>query len=421
MCRPRAASPVPANIRRFASTACGLPGVSLHALVPAPVAACLPSLWSGQNDGPDLQSGLYDGVPDSAKEAACPVRRHRVLRRHSEHRTPQKRSLSAAHRGLSYSAGLRSWFRQRWHSAQKRSRAGSRWPQSASPLVGIALVNLATLTWATNIALGRVLRGDIGPLTLAASRYAITSVLFAAILTRRPAEGRSPRADRGWLLGMALSGVALFAPTLYLGLRYTTAVNATLINSTAPLITGLLALLLIHEPMQGRQVVGAVLGLAGVALLISGGSSAFWRSASVNPGDLILLGGATLWAVYSVLGRRVMRHRSALSASALSAILGTPLLILAAIWELRTLPVNVTAGLILAILYIGAVPSLVGLLAWNEGVRRLGASGAMVFYNTLPLYGALIGLLFLKEPFGPVHLVGGALIVGGGIWAARTR
>jgi drug/metabolite transporter (DMT)-like permease len=58
---------------------------------------------------------------------------------------------------------------------------------------------------------------------------------------------------------------------------------------------------------------------------------------------------------------------------------------------------------------------------WNAGIRRLGSSGAMVSYNTLPLYGALLGHLFLGESVGPAHLLGGALIIGGGLWAALGR
>jgi drug/metabolite transporter (DMT)-like permease len=282
-------------------------------------------------------------------------------------------------------------------------------------------VNLATLTWATNMALGRWLRADIGPLTLAASRFLIGSILFAILLQRRPVEERRLGRDRWLLLAMALSGVALFAPTLYLGLRYTTAVQATLINGFGPLITGLLATLLIGEAMTRRQVGGAALGLVGIAILISGGSLAFWQEAEVNSGDLIVLGAVTLWGLYSVLGRRVMRHRSALSATAFSAFLGLPLLLVAAAWELKRFPVDAQPELLLAILYIGIAPTVVGFLAWNAGVRRLGASGAMVFYNTLPLYGALLGTLFLGESLGPSHLLGGTLIVAGGLWAARAR
>jgi drug/metabolite transporter (DMT)-like permease len=288
-------------------------------------------------------------------------------------------------------------------------------------LAGIGLVNLATFTWATNMVLGRWLKDDIGPLTLAAARFSIASILFVALLQRRPLAERRMGQDRWLLAGMALSGVLLFAPTLYLGLRLTTAVNATLINGFGPLITGFLAALLIREPMSRRQIVGALVGLVGVVSLMSGGTLAFWQTTAFNVGDLIILAAVTLWGLYSVVGRRTMRHRSALSATAFSTFLGLPLLLLAAIWEISFMAVNVRPELLLTILYIGISPTVIGFLAWNEGVRRLGSSGAMVFYNTLPLYGSLLGYLLLEEPIGPIHIVGGALIIGGGLWAARQN
>lgn len=291
----------------------------------------------------------------------------------------------------------------------------------ASSWVGIGLVNLATLSWATNMALGRWLRADIGPLTLAASRFLIASFIYAVLLQRRPAEERRLGEDRWLVVAMALAGVTLFAPTLYLALRFTTTVNATLINGFGPLITGLLAALLIREPMSRSQLVGAMVGILGILILISGGALTFWRDAQFNIGDLISIGAVTLWGLYSVLGRRVMRHRSALSATAFSSFLGLPLLLIAAIWEIQRLPVQLGPALIASILYIGLVPTVVGFLAWNAGVRRLGASGAMVFYNTLPLYGALLGTLFLDERLGVPHLIGGLLIMGGGLWAARRN
>jgi len=285
----------------------------------------------------------------------------------------------------------------------------------------IGLVNLAPLTWATNMVLGRWLRDDIGPLTLAAARFLVASLFFAGMLRRQPPSERRLGQDRWLLLGMSLSGVVVFTPTMYLGLRFTTAVNATLIQGLSPLITGVLAALLIREPMSRRQIVGAVVGLLGVLGLISGGSLSFWRSMHSGGGDLIILASAALWGLYSVLGRKAMRHRSVLSATAFSAFLGLPLLLLAALWEMRTFPVDLSPRVILAALYIAIVPSVIGHLAWNTGVRRLGASGAMLFYNTLPIYGALLGYFALGESIGLSHLIGGVLIVGAGLWAARER
>ena len=52
---------------------------------------------------------------------------------------------------------------------------------------------------------------------------------------------------------------------------------------------------------------------------------------------------------------------------------------------------------------------------------RLGPGSASVFYNTLPLYGAILGFAVLGEPITIYHVFGGMLIIGGGIWAARHR
>ena len=288
-------------------------------------------------------------------------------------------------------------------------------------LVGIGLVNLATLTWATNIILGRWLRDAVGPLTLSAARFSLASLVFVVLLRRRPTEERRLGTDRKLLLGMALAGVVAFAPTLYLGLRYTTAATATLINGLGPIITGVLAALLIREPMSRRQIAGALVALIGVIGLVSGSSLAFWQTSHVNPGNLVVLAAVTLWAVYSVLSRRVTSRRSSLSATALSTFLGLPLLLLAAAWELRTSPVEWSPQLVLAVAYIGIAPTVIGFLAWNEGVRRLGSSGAMVFYNTLPLYGALMGYLLLGESIGITHILSAVLIIGGGLLAAAGR
>lgn len=286
---------------------------------------------------------------------------------------------------------------------------------------GIGVVNIATLTWATNMTLGRWLRDDIGPLTLTALRFSVAGVVLAYLLYRSSVrqEGlwRISRTQFALLAGMALTGIILFVPALYLGLRFTTAVNATLISSLSPLITGVLATLLLGEPMSWRQLTGAFVGLAGVAVLITGSGPVF-DMAHANMGDLIILGTAVLWALYSVLGRLLMRRYSPLFATTLSTLLSLPFLWAAAVWEQYVLPLRVTARLILAIPYIGVVPSVIGFLAWNAGVNLLGPSGAMVFYNTLPLYGTLIAFLFLSEPVGLAHLVGAVLIVGGGVWAA---
>ena len=287
--------------------------------------------------------------------------------------------------------------------------------------LGVIFVNLATLCWATNAVLGRWLRDDIGPLTLTTLRFTVATAFFGMLLRGRPQQERRYGKDKWWILGMGLAGVVGFSPLLYLGLRYSTAVNSSLIQGFSPLITALIAGLIIHEPVTRRQLVGALVGLIGVTGLLSSGSLTFLLRLQFNPGDLILLASAVVWAFYAVFGRRVMRNRSPVAATALSNFLGLPLIAAAAALELQHIPLNLRLETIAAIIHICVVPTIIGYWSWNRGVTALGAGGAMVFYNTLPLYGAVLGAALLGEPLGIIHFIFGGLIMAGGLWATLGR
>ncbi len=279
------------------------------------------------------------------------------------------------------------------------------------------LVNLATLLWAGNITLGRLLAGQVGPLALTAARVTIAGLLFALFVRRLSPAERRPDADWPLLVGMALTGVFGFPVLLYFALRFTTASNAALINGAGPLITALLAGWLLRDRLHAHQALGAVLSLGGVSLIIGGGV-VLARGQGPNLGDLIMLFNVVLWGLYSVMSRVVTRRRSTVSATAFSTWAALPLLWPLALGEWLQSPPTVSPALIVAVLFIGIFPAFLAFLAWNEGVRRAGPSGAMAFYNMLPVYGALLGAIFLGERPGAGQVVGGTLVIAGGLIGA---
>lgn len=275
------------------------------------------------------------------------------------------------------------------------------------------LVNLATLIWASNITLGHALRADIGPVLLTFFRVLIASLVFAFVLRR----DLGLRLFRGWpiLVAMAVTGIAGFPVILYWSVQYTTAVNAGFITAVTPLLTLPVAALLLGDRINARQALGMVVSLLGVALIVGVGALAV----GVNFGDLLSLFDALVWAFYSVIGRLAMRTRSALAATGAAFMLAVPILVVPAAWEWTRQPPTWTPTLALTVLYIGVFPGALALLAWNSGIRRLGPGRAMAFYNTLPLYVAILAVVFLSEPLRWTSLVGGALVIGGGLFAAR--
>ena len=204
----------------------------------------------------------------------------------------------------------------------------------------------------------------------------------------------------------------------YAGLRYTSAVNAGLVNATGPLLTLGLSRALLGQPLRRVQAWGALLSLVGVYFVLGAGS---WSGAGFNRGDLLVLAAVTMWSLYSISGRAALRAGGTLWVTALSTAAALPLLAVPAVWECFASPPRLQASLFLALAYIGVGPSFLAFLAWNEGVRLAGPRGAMAFYNTLPLYATVLATLFLGERPGLPQLVGGALVVAGCLLAVAGR
>src|SRR5690606_16602695 len=84
-------------------------------------------------------------------------------------------------------------------------------------------------------------------------------------------------------------------------LNYTTAVNATLINSTSPLVIGLLAFLVLRDHLSLRFFVSVLLSMVGIIWVAFQGSLERLVTLQFNRGDLIMILAVLSWAIYSVI------------------------------------------------------------------------------------------------------------------------
>jgi len=285
------------------------------------------------------------------------------------------------------------------------------------PRWAYVFVNLSCLMWASNFVLGRTLREAIGPQMLTFSRFVVASIFFAVILGRAAVKERLHLRDWVLLIGMAITGVIGFPLLLYRGLQLTTATNGVLINATGPLMTAAMAAILLKERLFPRHILGGVISFFGVTLIVSGGSFERLQQWQVNIGDLYILLAVLLWGLYSVISRRATRSHSVFSVTTISTWIAIPLFLGAAAVGWKPASTNWSLHLVLAVVYIGVFPSGIAFLTWNEGVRRVGPNRAMVFYNMLPVYGSVLGVILLGEALGVEHFIGGGLILAGSLLA----
>lgn len=220
-----------------------------------------------------------------------------------------------------------------------------------------------------------------------------------------------------WLRGAVcgLTGVAAYNLLGGIAGRTVSAGMTGLLNASESLMILVLACFMARRIPNGRTLMAAVLGLAGIVLLASSAGPA---EGNVS-GILMLLGGALGWAIYCVLIPPLISKHGVLQSSAVTMTIGTLPLLLAGWPDLGIMIAKMTHQdwELLVMLAIGS--SVVALLAWNQGVALLGAQTAGWFLYLLPLFSALGGRLLLNEPLTLAELAGGTMILGSVYFAHR--
>ena len=272
----------------------------------------------------------------------------------------------------------------------------------------------AVLMWST-LALLTTLTGTVPPFQLVAMAFAIA---FAIGLVWTAANGRSllgalRQPAVVWLIG--IGGLFGFHFFFFVALRLAPPVEANLINYTWPLLIVLLSGLLPGERLRWWHVAGALMGLAGATLLITGGGR-LDLGAAYGTGYAAAAASALIWSGYSVLSRRL----GAVPTDAVGGFCGaTAVLALACHLAMETTvwPSDMVAWL--AVLGLGLGPVGLAFFTWDYGVKRGDIRVLGAFAYGAPLLSTLLLLAFGRGEASWSVAVACMMIVGGALLAAR--
>lgn len=279
-----------------------------------------------------------------------------------------------------------------------------------------ALLVFATLLWGGNFVIGRAVAGDIPPITLAFLRWIVAFIIFFPIAySRTKKEWPMLKKHFGAVIILALTGVAAFNTLVYIGLHYTTSINASLMNSSTPIIIYILSFLFLKERLTKFQLFGTLLSLAGVLFIISGGSFESLLAFSFNKGDIIVLVAVFCWSIYSLLIKKYAGKLPGYSTFLVTIALGALMLLPFTVYELLTTSQAIIWGTstIGAIFYVGIIASIVAFLSWNTGVVALGANKAGIYLNFIPVFATIFAVLFLDEQLLVAQVIGGLAVIAG--------
>ncbi len=287
--------------------------------------------------------------------------------------------------------------------------------QRAKRWAGYAFALLSTALWSGNLIVARALNASITPVSLAFLRWSVALAAFLPFALKGAlAERKAVAKALPQLALTGLLGVSIFNTLIYFAGRSTSALNMSLISIVFPIIVIVLSRFLFGEAISLKRVLGIVVVIAGVLLLITKGRLEALLSLSFAQGDLLMLGAALMFALYSLLVRKRPPELSIGSFQFSTFAMGWLFLAPAFIVE-RAIsePLALSLPAMGAILYVGLGASLVAFLSWNKAIELIGASTAGIVYYSMPAFGGLLAFALLGEGIGLMHALSALLIVAG--------
>jgi drug/metabolite transporter (DMT)-like permease len=275
------------------------------------------------------------------------------------------------------------------------------------------LLSLSALLWGAQPVVIKVVLKEMSPVMITFYRYiSISAILLAVLFIQNGYRFILPRARHIFILtAMGLCGITLNNIFQFSGLNDSTVINCTLVSATTPAITAVLAAVFLKEKMNVYQWLGIVGSFCGVLFLVAHGSLTVMRNLSFNSGDLLFFASQCSWAVYSILGRKVMAELSPIATTAWAGLAGA---IMAGVYALYTgtgLTVNITASGLWAISYTIIGGGVLAMTWWNQAVQVVGPGQAAIFTNIMPVVGMICAVVFLGEHMGWREIVGGLWII----------
>jgi drug/metabolite transporter (DMT)-like permease len=278
---------------------------------------------------------------------------------------------------------------------------------------------LACVIWAVSFIATKIALETTPPVTVVAIRLVMAALCFLPVVVRR----RRVIFTGGWrrfgqLLLLSLFGTGLHYGTQTVGINYTTASNASLWAMTCPVSIALISFFFLGERISLRKIGGIALAAAGVLVVLGPG---FFQGLDLRShllGDGLVFMSITLWAFFTVYGKRLNAEMGAFELVGIATLIGAIWTLPAGLWEMKLAGfslLRVTPKAWIAIGFLGAGCSFLATLLYFTALEKTGTQKVGVYLYTVPPMTYAAAALVLNEHIG-MNLLAGSVVVGLGVY-----
>ena len=275
---------------------------------------------------------------------------------------------------------------------------------------------LATLFWAGNFIIGKIaFLEDVPPFSLTFFRWLLVWLILIPFTYKELFELKKIILKNILLLFfLGLTSVGLFNSFIYNALNFTQVINASLFNAVIPAAIILFCFLFKLDKTNKYQLMGLVLTIFGILSIITKLNLDILLTLSFNKGDLLMIGAVITWGIYSAFLKKKKFEMSLLTFVHILCTFGLIALIPQFLYEfLQGQTIKVNSTFVYSLLYLAIFPSIGSYYCWAGAVSIIGANRAGIFLSLIPLFSAIMAILFFKEKFQFYHFIGSILTLFG--------
>ena len=273
---------------------------------------------------------------------------------------------------------------------------------------------LIAFAWGFNYVVVKNVYSAVAPFTYCASRFLAAGFMLMVLAYYRL--GANPlitdRKDLGMLALISLGGFGASNLLMAVALDYSPASTTSIILSTSPLITLIIAPIFKIDNFSAKKFFAILFSLFGIYCIFADGQSAAAAGSKYYYGIMFAVLSTIAWSVYSIFSKPLLSKYSPLVLTANAVFISSFMMIPFAFDGListkwLSLPAFVYASYVFSIFFSTILP----MIFWNICIKNAGPVTTMTFSNLTPAFAMLTGYLLLHEPVSANQLTGSLIVI----------
>ncbi len=278
---------------------------------------------------------------------------------------------------------------------------------------------LSGVIWGLNYPNTKLILARLSAPEMLLIRFSAAATLMLVYLCLRGERLSVRKSDLGPILILGLVCVGVYNVIWTNGIRLTSAANAALLISCAPIFTTLYTAMRGEEVISVQRWCGVLLAFGGIFLITLCTPGVRLRlDSQACLGNLLCLAASLIFAAYNILAKPLLKRYSPEKLTGLVTTLGLFIFIPYGVWNINLshLANAMQAGafvLHIEILYLILMATVVAYFCWYRGVQGVGAARTVLYHYLVPVISMIMGMPLLKEYPSAGQLLGAGLVLGG--------